>query len=104
MKKLVEQIKLWEFLIGLLITMIMTIWGVFLVVNKFMDELKLIQKTTLRNTIWNENLLMSDRFESCDHYLELGFNSQIKRYCNELLERKKIKNKKMFIILIFDYK
>ena len=90
MKKLVEQIKLWEFLIGLVITIVVTIWGVFLVFNNFMDELKLIQKMTLRNTIWNESIPMGDRLESCDHYLELGFNSQTKKYCNELLEREEI--------------
>ena len=47
MKKLVEQIKLWEFLIGLVITIVVTIWGVFLVFNNFMDELKLIQKMAI---------------------------------------------------------
>lgn len=87
MKKLVEQIKLWEFIVGMLCSVVGVIWFVFATFNSFMDELKLIQKMTLRNTIWNENIPMGDRLESCDHYLELGFNSQTKKYCNELLER-----------------
>ena len=87
MKKLVEQIKVWEFFVGILITFIGAIWCVFFVYNNFMSELKLIQKMTLRNTIWNESIPMHDRLESCDHYIELGFNSETKKYCNELLER-----------------
>ena len=87
MKKLVEQIKVWEFLVGILITFIGAIWCVFFVYSNFMTELKLIQKMTLRNTIWNESIPMHDRLEACDHYIELGFNSETKKYCNELLER-----------------
>lgn len=87
MEKLVKQIKLWEFLVGIIVTIITVIWALFIAFDKFTDELKLIQKMTLRNTIWNENIPMGDRLESCDHYLELGFNSQTKKYCNELLER-----------------
>ena len=87
MEKLVKQIKLWEFIVGIVITIVTVIWTVFIALNNFTDELKLIQKMTLRNTIWNESIPMGDRLESCDHYLELGFNSQTKKYCNELLER-----------------
>lgn len=87
MKKLVEQIKMWEFLVGIIATVLVTVWAVFSVFNGFMDELKLIQKMTLRNTIWNESIPMHDRLESCDHYIELGFNSETKKYCNDLLER-----------------
>ena len=87
MEKLVKQIKLWEFIVGIVITIVTIIWTVFIAFNNFTDELKLIQKMTLRNTIWNESIPMGDRLESCDHYLELGFNSQTKKYCNELLER-----------------
>lgn len=87
MKKLVEQIKMWEFLVGIIATVLVTVWAVFSVFHSFMDELKLIQKMTLRNTIWNESIPMHDRLESCDHYIELGFNSETKKYCNDLLER-----------------
>ena len=47
----------------------------------------LIQKSTLRNTIWNENIPSHDRLESCDSYLELGYNSETKKYCEFLLEK-----------------
>lgn len=87
MKKLVEQIKLWEFLVGIVVTFVITMWMVFVAYDDFMTELKSIQKTTLRNTIWNESIPMHDRLESCDHYIELGFNSETKKYCNDLLER-----------------
>ena len=72
---------------GWIVSAVLFLWGVFGFYYGTKDELKLIQKMTLRNTIWNENIPMGDRLESCDHYLELGFNSQTKKYCNNLLER-----------------
>ena len=78
---------MWVFLLGIIVTVLVTGWAVFSLFYRFMDELKLIQKMTLRNTIWNESIPMHDRLESCDHYIELGFNSETKKYCNDLLER-----------------
>ena len=72
---------------GWIVSAVLFLWTIFGYYCGLKDELKLIQKMTLRNTIWNESIPMGDRLESCDHYLELGFNSQTKKYCNELLER-----------------
>lgn len=87
MKKIVENLKGWQFLIGILITLIGSLWALFGFVYSFNANLKVIQKSTLRNTIWNENIPMHDRLESCDSYLKLGYNSETKKFCNKLLER-----------------
>ena len=87
MKNLVERIKPYETIIKWIISIICFIWMIFVIYFKFDNNLKIIQKSTLRNTIWNENIPMHDRLESCDSYLELGYNSETKRYCNKLLER-----------------
>lgn len=87
MKKLVENIKNYRYLLAFVIAIISFIWFVFTTYNTFEENLKIIQKSTLRNTIWNEDIPMHDRLESCDSYLALGYNSETKKYCNELLER-----------------
>ncbi len=86
MKELVEKIKPYTILIGWVITILGSLWMIFGVYDRLNDNLKVIQKSTLRNTIWNENIPMHDRLESCDNYLALGYNSETKKYCNKLLE------------------
>lgn len=86
MKEFVEKIKPYTILIGWVITIIGSLWMIFGVYDRLNDNLKIIQKSTLRNTIWNENIPMHDRLESCDSYLALGYNSETKKYCNKLLE------------------
>ncbi len=87
MKKIVEKIKGWQFLLGLVVAFIGFLWAVFGYVYSFNENIKVIQKSTLRNTIWNDNIPMHDRLESCDSYLKLGYNSETKKFCNKLLER-----------------
>ena len=87
MKELVEKIKPYTILIGWVITILGSLWMIFGVYDRLNDNLKVIQKSTLRNTIWNENIPMHDRLESCDSYLALGYNSETKKFCNKLLER-----------------
>lgn len=86
MKEFVEKIKNYKFFIGTIITMLSFFWMIFSTYYKLNDNLKVIQKSTLRNTIWNENIPMHDRLESCDSYLALRYNSETKKYCNKLLE------------------
>lgn len=86
MKEFVEKIKPYTILIGWVITILGSLWMIFGVYDRLNDNLKVIQKSTLRNTIWNENIPMHDRLESCDNYLALGYNSETKKYCNKLLE------------------
>lgn len=87
MKELVEKIKPYTILVGWVITILGSLWMIFGVYDRLNDNLKVIQKSTLRNTIWNENIPMHDRLESCDSYLALGYNSETKKYCNKLLEK-----------------
>lgn len=83
---MIEKIKNYKYILGLLVAFIGTLWSVFAMYYNFSENLKVIQKSTLRNTIWNENIPMHDRLESCDSYLKLGYNSETKKYCNKLLE------------------
>jgi hypothetical protein len=87
MKEFVEKIKPYTILVGWVITILGSLWMIFGVYDRLNDNLKIIQKSTLRNTIWNENIPMHDRLESCDSYLALGYNSETKKYCNKLLEK-----------------
>ena len=87
MKELTEKIKPYTLIIGWVISIISFLWMIFNAYNKLAEDLKIIQKSTLRNTIWTETVPMHDRLESCDSYLKLGYNSETKKYCNKLLEK-----------------
>lgn len=87
MKKLMENIKMYQYLLTIVVAILGSIWFVYSTYTSFNENLKIIQKSTLRNTIWNENIPMHDRLESCDSYLKLGYNSETKKYCNKLLEQ-----------------
>ena len=87
MEKITNKIKLLITWGGWIIAVLTFLWTVFGIYYKFNENLKTIQKSTLRNTIWNELIPMHDRLESCDSYLKLGYNSETKKYCNELLEK-----------------
>lgn len=87
MEKITNKIKLLITWGGWIIAVLTFLWTVFGIYYKFNENLKIIQKSTLINTIWNEIIPMHDRMESCDSYLKLGYNSETKKYCNELLEK-----------------
>ena len=87
MEKITNKIKLLITWGGWIIAIMVFLWTIFGIYYKFNENLKTIQKSTLRNTIWNELIPMHDRLESCDSYLKLGYNSETKKYCNELLEK-----------------
>jgi len=87
MEKIVEKIKVYRYFIAFVCFLIGILWSSFKVINTLGENLKVIQKSTLRNTIWNIHIPLHDRLESCDSYLELGYNSETKKYCNELLEK-----------------
>lgn len=87
MKELTKKMQfvlLWG---GWLLSFVLFLWGIFGMYYQFKNNLKIIQKSTLRNTIWNETIPMHDRLESCDSYLKLGYNSETKKYCEKLLEK-----------------
>ena len=76
---------------GWFVSLIIGLWSLFGLYFNFKLELSEIQKLTLRNTIWNENIPMHDRLESCDNYIEKGYNSETKKYCENLLAKDIIK-------------
>lgn len=82
LEKNIKKIIMWG---GWFLSIVIALWNTFSYYNKISEELKVIQKSTLRNTIWNENIPMHDRIESCDSYISLGYNSETKKYCDILL-------------------
>ena len=76
---------------GWFVSFVVALWSLFGIYFNLKNELQTIQKLTLRNTIWNTNIPMHDRLESCDSYIELGYNSETKKYCEELLKKDVIK-------------
>lgn len=88
LEKNIKRLIMWG---GWFVSIVVALWSAFGVYYKTTENLKIIQKSTLRNTIWNETIPMHDRLESCDSYLDLGYNSETKKYCNELLSKDIIK-------------
>lgn len=88
LEKNIKRLIMWG---GWFVSIVVALWSAFGFYYKTTENLKIIQKSTLRNTIWNETIPMHDRLESCDSYLKLGYNSETKKYCNELLAKDIIK-------------
>ena len=86
LEKTIKRLIMWG---GWFVSIVIGLWSLFGLYFNFKADLRNIQKLTLRNTIWNENIPMHDRLESCDNYIELGFNSKKKKYCNDLLNNVK---------------
>lgn len=87
MESITKKIKPYIQFGGWIVAGITIIWSAFGYYYKFEENMKVIQKASLRNTIWNVNIPLHDRLESCDSYLELGYNSETKKYCNQLLDK-----------------
>lgn len=84
--KLTKKVQLLLMWGGWIVAIVTILWNIFGEFTRFENNLKVIQKATLRNTIWNIHVPLHDRLESCDNYLELGYNSETKKYCEKLLE------------------
>ena len=84
LEKNIKRLITWG---GWLVSIIIGLWSLFGLYFNFKMELSEIRKLTLRNTIWNETIPMHDRMESCDKYIELGYNSETKKYCEILLTK-----------------
>ena len=87
-EKIIKRAITWG---GWIISLVIGLWSLFGLYYRFNEDLRVIQKSTLRNTIWNDTIPMHDRLESCDSYLELGYNSETKKYCDELIAKYTIK-------------
>ena len=87
MEKFINKLEIYKKGITILVAVIGIIIGAYKVIENNNKQLSLIQKTTLRTMIWTEDIPMHDRLEACDSYLNLGYNSETKRYCEKLLEK-----------------
>lgn len=85
MKKLLEKLKLGKEIIAMLIAIISVIITCYKMYENFNNDLSLLQKTTLRTMIWSEGVPIHDKLEACDSYLKLGYNSETKIYCEDLM-------------------
>lgn len=86
MKKLIETLKTTKELIVMIIGFISMIITGYKLYNNFLNDLSLLQKTTLRTMIWSEGVPLHDKLEACDNYLSLGYNSETKIYCEDLMK------------------
>lgn len=87
MKEILEKLKITKEIITIIIGFIAAIITCYSFYTSNRDELVLIKKTTLRTMIWSEGVPMQDKLEACDNYVEAGYNSETKKYCEKLLEK-----------------
>lgn len=86
MKEFLEKMKITKEIITIIIGFIGAVITCYSFYRSNQESLKLIQKTTLRTMIWSEGIPRKDKLESCDSYISLGYNSETKKYCENLLE------------------
>ena len=87
MEKFINKLETYKKGLMIIVGIISVIIAVYKVIENNNRQLSLIQKTTLRTMIWTEDIPMHDRLEACDSYLNLGYNSETKKYCEKLLEK-----------------
>ena len=85
MKKIIDKLKLGKELIVMIIGVISVIITCYKMYDNFTKDLSLLQKTTLRTMIWSDGVPLHDKLEACDSYLSLGYNSETKIYCEDLM-------------------
>lgn len=86
MKKILEKLKLGKELIAMLVGVISIIITCYKMYDNFTKDLSLLQKTTLRTMIWSDGVPIHDKLEACDSYLRLGYNSETKIYCEDIMK------------------
>lgn len=86
MKKLLDKLKMGKELILMLIGVVSVIITCYKMYENFTNQFSLLQKTTLRTMIWSDGVPIHDKLEACDSYLSLGYNSETKIYCEDLME------------------
>lgn len=87
MKKLLDKLKIYKEIIVMFVAIITFIITCYKLYDSNVEQLELIQKTTLRTMIWSEDIPIHDRLEACDSYIALGYNSETKKYCEILLNK-----------------
>ena len=86
MKKILDKLKMGKEIIAMIIAVVSVIITCYKMYENFTNDLNLLQKTTLRTMIWSEGVPLHDKLEACDSYLSLGYNSETKIYCEDLME------------------
>lgn len=85
MKKLSKYKKIIQD-VTILIGAITFLWTVFNWYSQSMETNKKTQQMSLKSVIWNESIPVVERASACDDYLELGFNSYTKKFCENILK------------------
>ena len=86
MKKILEKLKMGKELIAIIVGVVAFIITIYKFYDSNTKQFALLQKTTLRTMIWSEGVPLRDKLEACDSYLSLGYNSETKMYCENLLK------------------
>lgn len=87
MKNFLEKIKLTKEIITIIIGFIGAIITCYSFYLSNKEELNIIKKTTLKTAIWSVGFPLQDKLEACDNYIQAGYNSETKMYCEKLLEK-----------------
>lgn len=85
MKKLSKYKKIIQD-VTIFIGAITFLWTVFNWYSQSMETNKKTQQMSLKSVIWNESIPIVERASACDDYLELGFNSYTKKFCENILK------------------
>lgn len=87
-------LKYWPLvgIIGVILGFVFNItFGLYKKIDNQLNNLNQIavsnQQMTLKNTIWNDNIPTEDRTTACDLYLNLGYNSYTKKYCEKIIDK-----------------
>jgi Mn2+/Fe2+ NRAMP family transporter len=86
MKELLDKLKITKEIITIIIGFVGAIITCYSFYRSNAESLKLIQKTTLRTMIWSKGVPLQDKLEACDSYLDKGYNSETRKYCEKLIE------------------
>ena len=84
-KKVTEYNGIMNLLLSF-ISIATTLWIVFGYLHNQGDVMDKILQNTLKNTITNENLVMEERLNACDIYIEKGYNSATEKKCKKLYD------------------
>ena len=87
MKEILEKLKITKEIVTIIIGFIGVIIAGYSFFMSSNDKLQIIEKTTLRTIIWAEGIPIKDKLDACDDYLQKGYNSETKKYCEKLLEK-----------------
>ena len=86
MKDILEKLKMTKELLTIIAFFIGIIIAGYVLLMSISTRLSAIEKTTLRTMIWSQGIPKKDKLESCDEYVQKGYNSETKKYCEKILD------------------